>query len=197
MDKTIEKKQIKNKEFLLGQLQKIPIVHLACEKVNISRATYYRWKKEDAIFSQNADNAIAEGCKLINDMAESQLISLIKDKHPTGIIFWLKHHHPTYANKIEITTNQKSENLSEEQLDNLVHLLYDKNTFRQGQTLLTGYVFRGMISERMAQLILKIFMSQMRTEDIFTRKAEAEIMTEVMTRKDQYKLEKKLKHGFK
>lgn len=182
MDDTIEKRQTKNKELLLEHLSKIPIVHLACEKVNICRATYYRWRKEDEAFAENANNAIEEGSRLINDMAESQLISLIKDKHPTGIIFWLKHHHPAYANKIEITAGHKSENLTEEQLDNLINLLYGKNTFRQGQTLLTGYVFRGLISERMAQLILKIFMSQMRTEDILTRKAEADVMTEVLMR---------------
>jgi hypothetical protein len=40
-----------------------------------------------------------------------------------------------------------------------------------------------------------MFMSQLRAEDVMTRKAEAEIMTEVMTRKAQYKEKKKFKYG--
>jgi len=187
MDEKIRKRQTKNKGLLLEQLSKIPIVHVVCEKVNISRATYYRWRKEDLEFSNEADSALEEGNRLINDMAESQLISLIKDKHPTGIIFWLKHHHPTYANKIEITAGRKNDDLSEDQLEQLVELLYSKNTFRKGQALLTSYVFKGLVSEKLAQLILKIFMSQMRAEDILTRKAESDLMTEVMLRKDKAK----------
>jgi flagellar motor switch protein FliG len=197
MDDTIEKRQIKNKEMLLEHFKKIPNVQIVCEKIGIGRATYYRWRQDSEEFARKADAAIEEGNLLMNDMTEGQLISLIKDKHPTAIFYWLNHRHPAYKNKIEITTTSISKELAEDQLEELIQLLYNKNTFRQGQTLLTGYVFRGMISERMAQLILKIFMSQMRTEDILTRKAEAEIMTEVMTRKAKYKVEKKLKHGFK
>lgn len=118
MDKTIEKRQSKNKDQLLEILKKTPIVQIACEKAGVGRATYYRWKKEDAEFSQQADQALLDGSLLINDMAESQLMSAIKDKNMTAIIFWLKHHHPAYLTKVEITSSQmKDPMLTTEQED--------------------------------------------------------------------------------
>ena len=92
----------KNKELLIEQLKKTPIVQIVCEKLNIARSTFYRWKSDDKKFSEKADNAIIEGNGLINDLAESKLISAIKDQNMTGIIFWLKNHHKTYADKLEI-----------------------------------------------------------------------------------------------
>lgn len=111
MDKTIEKRQSKNKELLLELLRKTPIVQIACEKVGIGRATYYRWRKEDSEFTKQSDQALLDGSLLVNDMAESQLMSAIKDKNMTGIMFWLKHHHPAYATRVEVTTNNKNQDV--------------------------------------------------------------------------------------
>ena len=99
---TIGKRIKKEKELILEQLKKTPIVQIACEKVGISRATYYRWKNADRKFSMLAQEAILEGARLVNDMAESQLLSAIRDKNMTAIIFWLKHHHPAYETRVEI-----------------------------------------------------------------------------------------------
>ena len=111
MDKTIEKRQSKNKKLLLELLRKTPIVQIACEKVGIGRATYYRWRKEDSEFTKQSDQALLDGNLLVNDMAESQLMSAIKVKNMTGIIFWLKHHHPAYATRVEVTTNNKNQDI--------------------------------------------------------------------------------------
>ncbi len=111
MDKTIEKRQSKNKELLLELLKKTPIVQIACEKVGIGRATYYRWRKEDPEFTKQSDQALLDGSLLVNDMAESQLMSAIKDKNMTGIMFWLRHHHPAYVNRVEVTTNNKNQDI--------------------------------------------------------------------------------------
>ena len=91
-DTTVQKRIDSNKELLIEQLKKTPIVQVACEKVGVGRATYYRWRKEDEEFAKLADEAISEGNFLVNDMAESQLMSAIRDKNLTAIIFWLKHH---------------------------------------------------------------------------------------------------------
>ena len=99
---TIGKRIKKEKELILEQLKKTPIIQIACEKVGIARATYYRWKNADGKFSILAQEAILEGSRLINDMAESQLLSAIRDKNMTAIIFWLKHHHPAYETRVEI-----------------------------------------------------------------------------------------------
>lgn len=114
---TIDKRQIKDKELLLEQFRKTPIVQIACEKAGLGRATYYRWRKDQPEFAKEADIAIEDGNRLINDMAESQLLSAIRDKNMTAIIFWLKHHHSTYTTRVEVTTFNKDHeiHLTEEQ----------------------------------------------------------------------------------
>jgi len=107
--KKITERQQQNKELLLEQLKKTPIVQVACEKLGIGRASYYRWLKEDKEFARKAEEALQEGNLLVNDMAESQLLSAIRDKNLTAIIFWLKHHHIAYANRVEVTARLKKD----------------------------------------------------------------------------------------
>lgn len=100
---------------LIKQLKKTPIVEVACKKLGIGRATYYRWKKDDPKFAEEAEFALDEGSQLVNDMAESQLINAIKEGNMTGIIFWLKNHHKQYSPKLEVTTKNGDVPLTEEQ----------------------------------------------------------------------------------
>lgn len=74
---TVKNRMKKDKELLLEQLRKTPIIQLACEKTAIGRTTYYRWRQEDRKFCALADAAITDGISLINDMAESQLLGSI------------------------------------------------------------------------------------------------------------------------
>jgi ACT domain-containing protein len=104
-----------SKSTVIKQLKKTPVVQVTCKKVGISRATFYRWKKEDKEFANEAESAIEEGLGLINDMAESQLITAIKEGNLTGIIFWLKNHHRQYSPKLEVTTKDGDIPLTEEQ----------------------------------------------------------------------------------
>lgn len=106
---TVSGRQEKQKTEMVEQLKKTPIVQLACEKTGIGRTTYYRWRKMDAGFEQDADEAIREGSKLVNDLAETQLLACIKDKELGAITFWLKHHHPLYSPKLELTGKIKHE----------------------------------------------------------------------------------------
>lgn len=115
MSKAIEKRQGKEKGMVLEQLKKIPIIQLACEKSGVGRATYYRWRKDDPEFAKLADEALAQGTLLINDLAESKLIASVQNQNMTAIIFWLKNHHPAYTTKIELTTQQLKAELSEEE----------------------------------------------------------------------------------
>ena len=90
------------KALLLEQLKKTPIVQIACEKLGIGRATFYRWKTEDKTFAKAVDDAVLEGCLLVNDLAESQLIGAVKDRNLTAIMYWLRHHHKDYRNRLEV-----------------------------------------------------------------------------------------------
>lgn len=110
MTNSIIKRQSVQKKELLEKLKETPVVEVACRKIGIARATYYRWKINDEKFSKEADLALEAGSALVNDMAESQLLTAIKDQNMTAIIFWLKHHHPAYATKVEVTANLKNQN---------------------------------------------------------------------------------------
>lgn len=116
MSKSVEKRINKDKKLLLKKLRKTPVVQVACQKAGVGRSTYYRWRKEDKKFAKKADKALAEGTALINDMAESQLLSAIRDQNMTSIIFWLKHHHKAYTTRVEIApAERKIEELSPKQ----------------------------------------------------------------------------------
>lgn len=104
------------KETVLEQLKKTPIVYIACQNSGVGKATYYRWCNEDKDFKQKADDALNEGIKLINDLAESKLIANINEQNMSAIIWWLRNRHPAYRDKLEIRTKKdKNEELTPEE----------------------------------------------------------------------------------
>jgi glutamate/tyrosine decarboxylase-like PLP-dependent enzyme len=103
-------RQSKDKKMLLAQLSKMPILQIACERSGIGRSTYYRWRDEDEEFKKLADESIAQGEALITDLTESQLISLIKEKHFPAVQLWLRQHHPKYSTKVELSGKITTEN---------------------------------------------------------------------------------------
>ena len=108
------KKNKYQKQFL-EELTRIPIVQVACDKTSLSRNSVYRWRKEDSAFSKQMDEALAEGVALVNDMSESQLLNLIKEKNWPAISFWLRHRNENYKNKLEITSKDDPEELTPSQ----------------------------------------------------------------------------------
>jgi len=113
---TLVKKKA-NQIKLLEQLKTVPIIEVACQKIGIGRNSYYRWRRESKKFSQAADKALEEGCQFINDLAESQLISAMKDNNLTAVMYWLNHRHNTYRNKLEVNGSLEiaKQELSKEQ----------------------------------------------------------------------------------
>ena len=105
----MSRNQAADKKKLLLRLVKTPIVEVACTQANVPRSTYYRWRKRDEKFADACDEALEESTGRINDLAESQLISAIKEQNMTAIIFWLRHHHNRYATKVEVTARFKQD----------------------------------------------------------------------------------------
>ncbi len=111
------KKNEKLKNLLLEQLRKAPIIEAACQKADISRQTFYRWKTDDLEFAKEIEKATADGQMFVSDLAESQLISAVRDRNFQAIAYWLKHHHPNYKTKIQIegSLQMPQEELTDEQ----------------------------------------------------------------------------------
>lgn len=81
----------------LEQLQTIPNISLACEKVGLSRNTIYRWCKEDPAFKDRLDDVLRTGVESINDLAESKLINHINQGNLNAIRYWLDNNKKNYA----------------------------------------------------------------------------------------------------
>ena len=105
------------KKMLIEQLKKIPIVQVACEKTQVGRATFYAWKKDDPEFAKLVDEAIGDGVALVSDVAESQLLSAIKEGNLGAITYWLSRRHAAFGNRVEVTTKSITDthNLTPEQ----------------------------------------------------------------------------------
>ena len=108
-------KKIKLQNQFFEELKKVPIVQVACEKTGLSRNSIYRWKKDDKSFSVKMDQAMSVGVAFVNDMSESQLLTMIKEKNWSAISFWLKHRNDNYRDKVEITTKEDKEELTPSQ----------------------------------------------------------------------------------
>lgn len=99
---TIIDRQAREKEAIWEQLRKVPVVQVACERAGVSRASYYRWLKEDKEFAAEAEKALGDGIEFISDMSEAQLIVLIKEKKLPAIALWLRTHRDKYRNRLEV-----------------------------------------------------------------------------------------------
>ncbi|MBP6974810.1 MAG: hypothetical protein KBB54_02595 [Candidatus Pacebacteria bacterium] len=88
----------KNKEeAFLNQLEKVPNISLACEKLGISRNTVYRWRNDDPEFNQKVNSALESGILGISDLAESKLIGLINQGSLRAIMYWLENNSSRYS----------------------------------------------------------------------------------------------------
>lgn len=99
---TIEERQEKDKQTLVDTLKEMPIIQVACKRSGLSRATYYRWRKDDPGFFRQSEDAIIQGIEFINDMSESQLITLIREKKMPAIAMWLRNNNKRYGAKPQL-----------------------------------------------------------------------------------------------
>ncbi len=179
--KAEQKKKLKN--LMLERLTKNFTISSACHAIGIDRKTFYRWIDEDINFKTEAYDNIQECKKDITDMANTRLVKQIDQGNLTAVMFWLNNKDP------EIT--DKAIYLTDEEIKELSTLLYSESTFKKGQEKLTSYVLRGKVSEKIAMIILRLFMAQMKAEDVLTRKVEAELMSEVVLRNKTNKLRRR------
>ena len=117
-------KKSRLQEAFFAELKKVPIVLVAFEKSVLSRNSVYRWKREDKDFSKAMDEALAEVEALVNNMSESQLLTMIKEKNWPAISFWLRHRNPRFKDKIEVTSKtEDTDELTPAQAEVVKHAL--------------------------------------------------------------------------
>ena len=88
-------------EKILEELRSNPTVTIACKKVGISKASLYRWIKEDPVFRQQFEEAQQEGRGDISDIAESFLVSEVKKGNMAAIKHWQAHNDPRYSRRAQ------------------------------------------------------------------------------------------------
>lgn len=92
----MSRNQERDKAKLLSHLENAPMISLACIKAGISRATFYRWRKDDPEFSREVELAQESGTDNISDLAESKIVSKISNGDFAAIKLWLAAHRGPY-----------------------------------------------------------------------------------------------------
>jgi len=113
----VKKERVQDK--FLEELRKIPIVQVACERCGLSRQSVYRWRNNDPEFRVSMDRALDEGEELLNDLCESQLLSLVKDKNFQAIKYRLDKRHPKYKKSSENAPEVNEEEVMNKVIDTL------------------------------------------------------------------------------
>ena len=99
-----------------------------CKKVNVSRATYYRWRDEDPSFRADVETALQRGRSKLTEFVESKLLENIKLGNQQAIAFWLKHNERRYrAQAIRLYDEENDRqridlNLMQQLLEDLIRL---------------------------------------------------------------------------
>ena len=96
---TLKKRMLEELENALG------IVTMACKNADISRKTFYEWKKKDKEFEKQ----VKDIQEITVDFVESQLHRQIRDGNGTATIFYLKTKakHRGYVEQQDITINER------------------------------------------------------------------------------------------
>jgi len=85
-----------DKSRLLQILAEAPLIGPACKKVGISRATFYRWMKDNLDFRIEVEKAMKSGRENLNDVGESGLVGLMREKNLGAIKYYLEHNSDRY-----------------------------------------------------------------------------------------------------
>lgn len=121
MAKRVTKSDIQKKGMIEALQQSLGIVSTACESMEISRQTHYRWMSED----QEYKRSVNELKNMTLDFAESKLHELIASGNTAAIIFYLKTKGKErgYVERQEVKVQQETPDLSGYSTDQLLDLV--------------------------------------------------------------------------
>ena len=96
-------KNKKDRKKFLDTLRDFPIVSVAAKRSGIDKSQIYRWRKKDKEFSDEMDKCLIQGRDSINDLAESQVISAIRNGNERMTKFWLENNCKRYVKPRPVT----------------------------------------------------------------------------------------------
>ena len=94
---------------LIEILKTIPSIQLACQKIGIGRATYYRWLQDDETFKADCSDALAEGVFNMNAKAEADVFVKIANGDWRAVTYWLRHRHDEYKPSYLVVKSNKTD----------------------------------------------------------------------------------------
>lgn len=96
------------REKFLEILATTPFINHACKKVGISRATIYRWMKDNYRFRQKVLKATDNGRENLIEVAEVSLINKVRTGDLGAVKFFLTHNSKRYSARPD-SSNMKPE----------------------------------------------------------------------------------------
>lgn len=86
-----------DRQKFLETLEEVPLVSVAARKAGIAKSTIYRWRRKSKTFARQMDAALKRGRETVNDLAESQLINLVRKGDFKSVKYWLDNNKSNYA----------------------------------------------------------------------------------------------------
>jgi len=148
-------KGARKKKELLDQLRKNSNKTYVCNKVGISRQTFYRWSSEDKEFKDEVESAIIEGEDYMNDFVENKLMEGIQKGESKQIQYYLTRRHPKYMEKkpdpiiekYKREENNKKLILELRNIENELRLKKFKKKLKEPVTHLSGSILKALFKE--------------------------------------------------
>ncbi len=81
---------------IIAELEKMPNKSIACQRLGLSRQTFYRWLKDDFEFAEAVEDAIQVGTESVCDLAESKVVEKIKQGDFRAVRYYLDNKHKDY-----------------------------------------------------------------------------------------------------
>lgn len=116
----ISDRQDEAKAAFIEALNKYPNISWAAHEAGIDRSTFYRWQKEDTLFSDQIKIAIRIGKAKANDKANGTILTGVYNGDIVCTKYWLKHNHPDYITEPKSPSTSQAVNnmeMPEEFLD--------------------------------------------------------------------------------
>ncbi len=110
---------------MIEYLERTPVVESACSKMGISRSTHYRWMESDTEYKKGIENALDQGRSVVDDVAESHLISGVKDGNMGAVKFWLANNNERYKKSIQIIKEEMAP-VPEEIVEKFMRFIFAK-----------------------------------------------------------------------